>query len=64
MGVSGAQLSYAKGLRSTSEKAFLENRPPNLTVWTNTRVSKIIFEDKIAIGLETIDGKQGGLTFS
>lgn len=64
MGVSSAQLSYSKGVRSTSEQAFLDDRPSNLTVWINTRVSKIIFEDKKAVGLETVDGKKGGSSFS
>ena len=48
------------GVRVSSSSAFL--RPvlhrPNLTVWTETLVTKILFEDKQAVGISCIRNKE------
>ncbi|TDZ21805.1 alcohol dehydrogenase [Colletotrichum orbiculare MAFF 240422] len=51
--------SSFKGLRTTSASAFLgTTAPANLTVFTNSRVVKIIFSGDSAIGVLTSDGSQ------
>ncbi|TEA11060.1 alcohol dehydrogenase [Colletotrichum sidae] len=51
--------SSFKGLRTTSASAFLgTTTPANLTVFTNSRVVKIIFSGDSAIGVLTSDGSQ------
>jgi choline dehydrogenase-like flavoprotein len=59
MGISIVPLSSGNGQRYSSEKAFLESRPHNLTIWTYSRVSRVLFEEKTAVGIETVDGKKG-----
>jgi hypothetical protein len=59
MGVSiGPMASGADG-RTTSATAFLEKLPANLTVLTDARVIKVLIEDKRAIGVEIVDGRNG-----
>lgn len=56
MGVS----SISDGLRTTSSSAFLNlSELPNLTVWTNSRVIKILLDEKRTVGVETLDGRTG-----
>ena len=49
-----------KGHRTTSASAFLQDGkcPPNLEVVTDTRVTKVLFEDKSATGVVTDTGKE------
>lgn len=51
--------SYANGRRTTSATAHLANLPENLIVWRNSWVSKLLFEGKLATGVELRDGRQG-----
>ncbi|KAI5927601.1 glucose-methanol-choline oxidoreductase-like protein [Camillea tinctor] len=44
------------GTRITSSLAYLQNAPPNLTIMTNKHVGKIILEENIAQGIQTVDG--------
>ncbi len=59
MGISVAQLTVQGGTRLSSEKAFLEPQPQNLTIWTKSQVSKLLFKDKVTVGIETVDGTKG-----
>jgi choline dehydrogenase-like flavoprotein len=49
------------GLRTTSASASLKDVPPNLHIWTDATVSKVIFEGTDAVGVETVDGRKGTL---
>lgn len=59
MGVGIAPNSAHMGLRTTSSSAHLSSRPTNLTVWTETRATKVVLEDKRAIGVDLSDGRRG-----
>jgi choline dehydrogenase-like flavoprotein len=59
MGISIVPLTSGNGQRYSSEKAFLQSRPHNLTIWTFSQVARILFESKVAVGIETVDGKKG-----
>ncbi|TVY82721.1 Alcohol dehydrogenase [acceptor] [Lachnellula suecica] len=49
--------TYYKGARVTAATAYLSNPPPNLTILTNSVVSKVLFNDsKRAIGVSTLSG--------
>ncbi|KAH8807712.1 glucose-methanol-choline oxidoreductase [Xylogone sp. PMI_703] len=51
-------LSVKDGLRTTSSSAHLRSATDNLTVWTNTQVTKIVLDGKKAVGVETLDGRK------
>ncbi|KGY14673.1 hypothetical protein PABG_12443 [Paracoccidioides brasiliensis Pb03] len=57
IGISIAPSSSFKGYRSTSESIYTCRRPGNLTMVTDAKVAKITFENKVAVGVETIDGR-------
>jgi hypothetical protein len=57
--MSVARCPYAQGLRTTSEKAFLADKPDNLTIWTQSPVARIALDGKNAVGVETIGGILG-----
>ena len=58
VGVSIAAVSMANGLRTTSASANkVFGKVESLTVLTNTVVTKILFEDKEAKGVETTGGQ-------
>jgi hypothetical protein len=59
MGISIVPLTSDGGERSSSEYAFLYSPPENITIWTYSQVSKILIKDKIATGIETVDGRKG-----
>jgi choline dehydrogenase-like flavoprotein len=63
MGISVVPLTSGDGQRYSSEKAFLQSQPHNLTIWTYSQVSRVLFEDKTAVGIETVDGKKGWSSF-
>ncbi|KAL9468837.1 hypothetical protein ACSS6W_010531 [Trichoderma asperelloides] len=44
--------SNKKGFRTTSDSAFLKKRLPNLRIYRSSLVSKIIFEEKRAVGVQ------------
>lgn len=45
------------GRRLTAADAYLKHVPTNLTTQENSPVSRVIFENKRAVGLETVSGK-------
>jgi choline dehydrogenase len=55
-GVGYYQLTTYKGLRCSTAAAYLKpiKKRQNLTILTNSQASKIIFEDKKAVGIEII----------
>ncbi|EXJ72603.1 uncharacterized protein A1O5_03749 [Cladophialophora psammophila CBS 110553] len=55
IGLSPSTVSH--GLRTTAASAFLENRPPNLMVWTNAFVTRILFAGRTAVGVGLADGR-------
>lgn len=52
LGVGICQNSTRDGLRSTAAEVMLKSRPDNLTVRTDATVSKIVFDNKKATGVE------------
>lgn len=53
----GSQCIY-EGQRLTASNAYLSKRPQNLTVRVNSPVAKVMFKEKVAIGVETADGSK------
>jgi choline dehydrogenase-like flavoprotein len=47
-----------KGVRVTASTAYLTDPPQNLTIVSNAQVQKIILEGKVAVGVQTIDGRR------
>jgi len=45
------------GRRLTAANAYLQDVPSNLAIVENTTVSRVVFENKRAVGLETVLGK-------
>jgi len=64
MGISIVPLTSGDGQRYSSEKAFIQSPPHNLTIWTFSQVAKIMFEGKTAVGIETVEGKKGSFHIS
>lgn len=46
VGVGSVTTTTYKGRRTTSSSAFLSKQPPNLHIWTNSTVHKILFDEK------------------
>ncbi|KAL2009579.1 hypothetical protein VTN00DRAFT_5386 [Thermoascus crustaceus] len=58
IGVAIGISSSSSGIRTTSSSAYLISKELlNLTIWTNSTVSKILFEGKRAVGVETLNGR-------
>lgn len=57
LGVSVCQLSTRGNHRVTASGAYLATTPPNLTIMTEAAVTRVIFQEKKAIGVE-IPGKK------
>ncbi|KAL8645522.1 MAG: hypothetical protein Q9226_007262 [Calogaya cf. arnoldii] len=57
IGISVCQLSAHGGSRVTASGAYLASMPSNLNIRTNCSVSRLIFEDKKVLGVETNDGR-------
>ena len=55
-GVGYYQLTTHKGFRCSTAVAYLKpaKKRPNLQIWTNSQVCKVIFENKKAVGIELI----------
>lgn len=53
-----APTTYYRGLRITGATAYLVSPPSNLTVLANNIVSRVLFDGKTAVGVETLYGKQ------
>ena len=52
IGVNVCQLSAHSGKRVTASDAYLASTPPNLTIVTETTITKILIRGKKAIGVE------------
>ena len=52
LGVSICQVGAHDGARTTADGAFLSSPPSNLTVQTDSAVSKILFDGQKAIGVQ------------
>lgn len=46
------------GHRETASSAYLEPCPTNLKILTHAQVRRILFKDKVAIGVETVDERR------
>lgn len=66
VGVGTVSTTIYNGRRTTSATAYLESAPPNLTIWTNSTVTKVIIDnsgDKYqrstpkALGVSLADGR-------
>jgi choline dehydrogenase-like flavoprotein len=58
MGLGMGSCCIYKGQRLTSSIAYLSQPLSNLSILPNSGVSKVIFDDKRAIGIETFDGRK------
>lgn len=64
VGVGAVTTTTYKGRRTTSSTAFLNQRPSNLQIWTNTAVHRVLFDDvpadspPRAIGVVLADGRE------
>ncbi|KAL2378709.1 hypothetical protein RJ035_007339 [Blastomyces gilchristii] len=47
-----------KSYRWTSESIYTNYRPANLKMVTDIKIAKVIFENKVAVGVETVDGRK------
>lgn len=61
IGVSVCQQGIHDGKRVTASGAYLASSPPNLTIMTEASITKILFHDKKAVGVEA-GGKQSRST--
>lgn len=57
IGMGMGSVCIAKGIRGTSSSAYLSRPPPNLKILVDAPVARVIFENKRANGVETIDGR-------
>lgn len=64
VGVGAVSTTTHKGFRTTSATAWLDNLPENITVWTNSTVNKLLFDEKTratgltAVGVLLADGRE------
>ncbi|KIW24520.1 uncharacterized protein PV07_10231 [Cladophialophora immunda] len=58
IGIGLSPTTVSHGLRTTAASAFLDNRPPNLTVWTDAVAARILFDGKTAVGVQLADGRR------
>ncbi|KAH8802597.1 hypothetical protein F5884DRAFT_823763 [Xylogone sp. PMI_703] len=58
IGMSPLEVTADRTGRVTSASAFLMDPAPNLTIWCNTQVAKIIIEGEVAVGVELTDGRK------
>ena len=61
LGISVCQLSAHEGKRVTASGAYLTSNAPNLTITTDTAVTKIIIDDGKAVGVE-VDERRNSST--
>lgn len=57
IGMGMSNVCIHKGQRITSASSYLAERPPNLTILTDSGVARILFEGKRAVGVQTTDGR-------
>ncbi|KKZ68208.1 hypothetical protein EMCG_06099 [[Emmonsia] crescens] len=58
IGVSIPPTSTFKGYRWTGESIYTNSRPANLKMLTDIKVAKVVFENKVAVGVQTVDGRK------
>lgn len=64
VGVGATSTTTYKGFRTTSATAYLTNPPENITIWTNSTVFKLLFDEKTkstslsAVGVLLADGRE------
>ncbi|KAK6087260.1 putative aldehyde dehydrogenase [Seiridium cupressi] len=51
-----------KGIRVTSSSAYLTDPPSNLKIIIDAHIEKIILDAKVAVGVQTVDGRQFNAT--
>ncbi|KAI4140687.1 MAG: hypothetical protein LQ341_003748 [Variospora aurantia] len=57
IGIAVCQQTTHNGRRATAAEAFLSQRPENLHIMTKSAVTKVVFQDKKAMGVE-VNGKK------
>lgn len=63
LGISVCQLSAHEGKRVTASGAYLTSKAPNLTITTDTAVTKIIIEDGKAVGVEVDERRSSSTSY-
>ncbi|EMD69672.1 hypothetical protein GGP41_001188 [Bipolaris sorokiniana] len=58
VGISIFPATYAKQGRCTSATAHLTDPPKNLEIWTDAKVTKLLWEGKKVVGVVTEDGRE------
>lgn len=58
IGVSIPPTSTFKGYRWTGESIYTNHRSANLKMLTDIKVAKVVFENKVAVGVQTVDGRK------
>ncbi|EQL30526.1 hypothetical protein BDFG_07010 [Blastomyces dermatitidis ATCC 26199] len=58
IGMSLPPTTTYKSYRWTSESIYTNYRPANLKMVTDIKIAKVIFENKVAVGVETVDGRK------
>lgn len=64
IGVGIFPMSTSKEGRTTSATSHLVNTPDNLEIWTDTTVQRLLFDGSQVLGVESADGRRGGLFHS
>jgi choline dehydrogenase-like flavoprotein len=64
IGVGIFPMSTSKEGRTTSATSHLVNTPDNLKIWTDTTVQRLLFDGSQVLGVESADGRRGGLFHS
>lgn len=59
VGISIFPATYSKEGRCTSATAHLTNPPNNLEVWTDAKVTELVWEGKKVVGVVTENGREG-----
>jgi hypothetical protein len=58
IGMGMGSVCISRGQRITASIAYLANPPENLTILPNASVARVLFRDKRAIGVQTVDGRK------
>ncbi|OAX78023.1 hypothetical protein ACJ72_07672, partial [Emergomyces africanus] len=58
VGMAIAPTTTFNGYRCTSESIYMNLRPANLKMVTDIKVAKVLFENKVAVGVQTVDGRK------
>lgn len=58
IGMGMGSVCISKDFRATSSSAYLSRPPPNLKIVVNAPIARVLFQEKRAIGVETVDGRE------